>query len=108
MTHLCEAGRLDDKCSTSEVWRELGAAYLLSGRLEEARSVLSKYLERRPYDPEGQFWYGTTLLKLGLPDAARLAFKEAVEAASTMPCNRRRHVSTWGSQAARELRRLGK
>jgi tetratricopeptide (TPR) repeat protein len=107
LAHLSKAARLDDRCSTSEVWRELGATYLLSDRPDDARKALSKYLERRPYDPEGQFWYGKTLLKLGSPDAARQAFTEAVEAARTMPCNRRHQVSTWGSQAAKELRRLG-
>src|SRR5215813_5522217 len=97
---LREAARHDDKCSNSEVWRELGAAYLLSDRFEEAMDVLSKYLDRRPYDPEGQVWYGRTLLKLGLAASAQQAFREAVEAAGTMPCNRRRQVSTWGTQAA--------
>ena len=105
--HLEAAAKADDKCSTSEVWREMGVAHLLSGRFHEARAALEKYLERRPYDPEGQCWYGRVLTRLNLPEQARQAFRDAMEAVRTMPKGRKRQVSTWGSQAGKELRALG-
>jgi tetratricopeptide (TPR) repeat protein len=106
MDHLRTAAHCDDKCSLSEVWREMGVVNLLSQRFNQAREVLSKYLDRRPYDPEGLCWYGRTLLKLGLQEPARLAFTEAIESVKTMPPGRKRQVSTWGSQASKELRAM--
>ena len=106
MDHLRTAARCDDKCSSSEVWREMGAVYLLSQRFNEAREALSKYLDRRPYDPEGQYWYGRTLAKLGLVEPARQAFTQAIESVKTMPPGRKKQVSTWGTQAGKELRAL--
>ena len=105
--HLAAAAKADDKCSTNEVWREMGVAHLLAGRFGEARAVLEKYLERRPYDPEGQCWYGRVLAKLGLREEARQAFRDAIEAVRTMPKGRKRQVGTWGSQAGKDLRALG-
>jgi len=105
--HLRTAARYDDKCSMSEVWRELGVVYLLKGQFRESVEALGRFVERRPYDPEGQCWYGRALLKAGMPDPARQAFTDAVEAVRTMPDGRRRQVSTWGSQASKELRAMG-
>jgi tetratricopeptide (TPR) repeat protein len=105
--HLRTAVRYDDKCSSSEVWRELGVAFFLKGQFAESREALAKYVERRPYDPEGLCWYGRALAKLGLHDAARQAFNEAIESVRTMPDARRRQVRAWGSEATKELRALG-
>ncbi|HTB20098.1 MAG TPA: tetratricopeptide repeat protein, partial [Bryobacteraceae bacterium] len=77
---LRKAAALDDKCCSHEVWRDLGVAYFRSGRLEEARLALSKFVERRSYDPEGLYWYGKTLLGLGRLDDARQQFDECREA----------------------------
>jgi tetratricopeptide (TPR) repeat protein len=106
MDHLAAAARCDDKCSSSEVWREMGVVNLLNQRFIQAREALSKYLDRRPYDPEGQYWYGRVLVKLGLQGLARQAFTEAIEAVRTMPRGRKKQVSTWGTQASKELRAL--
>jgi tetratricopeptide (TPR) repeat protein len=104
--HLRTAAGFDDKCSLSEVWRETGVVHFLKGQFAESRDALAKYLERRPYDPEGLCWHGRALAKLGLRDEARQAFNEAIEAVRTMPDGRRRQVSTWGAQASKELREL--
>ena len=65
IAHLKTAAAFDDKLAQSEVWRELGAAYLAASRTEEAAAVLAKFTERRPYDPEGLYWYGKALADLG-------------------------------------------
>ncbi len=101
---LNRAAALDDKCSSHEVWRDLGVAYLRSGRLEEARLALSKYVERRAYDPEGLYWYGKSLLAMGKLDDARRQFEQCREAVETMPKNRRRQLSKWRRLAVAELR----
>jgi Flp pilus assembly protein TadD len=101
---LSRAAALDDKCCSHEVWRDLGVAYFRSGRLEEARLALNKFVERRSYDPEGLYWYGKSLLALGDVDRARHQFEQCQEAVETMPSNRRRQLSKWKRMAASELR----
>jgi tetratricopeptide (TPR) repeat protein len=100
------AVRLDDKHASSEVWRELGSFHLLAGKADSALQALERYLERRPYDPEGLCWYGRVLVKLGRQDAARAAFDRAIEAVRTMPPARKRQVRSWESEARRELKKL--
>src|SRR5262249_10686048 len=107
LDHLRNAARYDDKCSSSEVWREIGVVCLLKGESRDSVEALAKYVERRPDDPEGQCWSGRGLVKLGMHEPARQAFTDAIEAVRTMPDCRKRQVSTWGSQAGKELRALG-
>jgi len=101
---LNRAAVLDDKCCSHEVWRDLGVAYIHSGRLEEARVALSKFVERRSYDPEGLYWYGKSLLGLGKLNDARQQFEQCREAVETMPANRRRQLAKWKRLAVAELR----
>ena len=97
---LSRAAALDDRCCSHEVWRDLGVAYFRSGRLEEARLALGKYVERRAYDPEGLYWYGKVLLALGQRNEARQQFEQCREAVETMQPNRRRQLAKWKTLAA--------
>jgi tetratricopeptide (TPR) repeat protein len=101
---LSSAAALDDKCCSHEVWRELGRAYLKASRLDEARAALGKYVERRPYDPEGLYYQGEALLASGRAAEAKQAFSECKAAVDTMPPQRRRQVSRWGRLASSALR----
>jgi tetratricopeptide (TPR) repeat protein len=103
---LQTAAAQDDKFSSSDVWRELGAAYLGASRIQEAEAALAKYTDRRGYDPEGLYWYGKTLIVLNRPAEAREMFARAIEAAKTMPRHRRAEVRKWGSLARGELSAL--
>jgi len=104
--HLNAAAALDDKLSLSEVWRELGAACLENGRIEDARGALAKYIDRHPYDPEGLYWYGKTFERLNQPAQAREMFERCIEAVDTMPSNRKAHVRKWAGHARSALRGL--
>jgi hypothetical protein len=88
------------------VWREIGITGLLAGDYEEARQAFEKYLSQRPYDPEGDCWYGRTMAKLGRCQEARAAFEQAIEAVHTMPAARKRQVRSWESESRRELKKL--
>lgn len=103
---LSRAAALDDKCCSHEVWRDLGVAYLRAGRVEEARDALSKFADRRPYDPEGLYWFGKALAALGRTEEARSQFEQCREAVNTMPGNRRRQLAKWKRLASAELRSL--
>lgn len=105
---LSRAAALDDKCCSHEVWRDLGVAYFRSGRLEEARGALGKYVERRAYDPEGLYWYGKSLVALGKLDDARQQFELCREAVETMQPNRRRQLAKWKRMAVAELKGIQK
>lgn len=93
----------DDKYRQSEVWREIGATYLAAGMLEEAKSALEKYHERRPFDPEGLFHLAETLTKLGNTTRAQELYKQCIEAVQTMPYYRRNEVSKWSKLAQAKL-----
>ena len=97
---------LDDKHSSSEVWRDFGAAELQLGRTEQALAALERYTQRREFDPEGLYWLGATYKKLGRIPEARDAFRRAIEAARTSPPHRRRYTAAAGRQAKAELRTL--
>jgi hypothetical protein len=107
VAYLTKAASLDDKLGQSDVWREFGAAYFQVGKLEEAAAALGKFTDRRPYDPEGLYWYGKTLAGLGRAGEAREMFERAIEAVKTMPSHRRAEVRRWGSAAKGELRKVG-
>jgi tetratricopeptide (TPR) repeat protein len=89
----------DDKHAQSEIWREIGATYLAATMFTNAKETLEKFIERRPYDPEGLYYYGKTLEQLGQRDEAREAFGRCVEAVKTMPSYRYREQRKWDKLA---------
>jgi tetratricopeptide (TPR) repeat protein len=114
-----EQGRIDDalkeleivlqqdpKHNLSEILRELAGTYLAAGRLQEARSQLAVYIDRRPYDPEGLYYYGRALEGLGHPAEAREMYTRAVEAARTAPRYRRPFTARWSRLAQKQERKL--
>jgi tetratricopeptide (TPR) repeat protein len=98
--------RQDEKHSLSEIHRELGAAYLEAGRLADARRELEIYTDRRAYDPEGLYYHGQALERLGDPAAAREMYARAVEAARTAPRFRRPFTAQWSRLAQKQARKL--
>ncbi len=93
----------DDKHSHSEIWREIGATYLGASMFAEAKDALAKFIDRRPYDPEGLYYYGKTLEQLEQRDEAREVFARCVEAVKTMPSYRYREQRKWDKLARDRL-----
>jgi Tfp pilus assembly protein PilF len=106
MKALRTAASLDEKLSSSEVWRDLGAVAVLADHPEEAQPALAKYVQRRPYDPEGLYWYGKVLKRLGQPAAAKEALEQSLEAVQTAPPHQRGRLRKWASEARAELKSL--
>jgi len=96
----------DPKHNLSEILRELGGVYLAAGRLQDARTQLAVYTDRRPYDPEGLYYYGQALEGLGHPAEAREMYTRAVEAARTAPRYRRPFTARWSRLAQKAERKL--
>jgi tetratricopeptide (TPR) repeat protein len=105
--HFEQVVARDDAHARSEVWREIGSTYLESGSTDHARWALSKYVERRPHDPEGLLRYGEVLLAAGNPAGAAEQFRACVEAVDTMPAYRRREVARWKRAARQKLSGAG-
>ncbi len=96
----------DEKHSFSETLRELGGIYVAARQYADARNELAIYTERRPYDPEGLYYYGQALEGLGETAAARDAYARAVEADRTAPRYRRRYTARWSRLAQKQLGKL--
>ncbi|HEX6718184.1 MAG TPA: tetratricopeptide repeat protein [Pyrinomonadaceae bacterium] len=94
----------DDKHAQNEIWREIGATYLAASMFAEAKDALEKFIDRRPYDPEGLYYYGKTLEQLEQRDEAREMFARCVEAVKTMPSYRYREQRKWDKLAKEKLR----
>ncbi len=97
---------LDEKHSQSEVLRELGAVYLTARQYQDARNELGVYIERRPYDTEGLFYYGQALEGLGETAHAREMYLRAIESDRTAPQYRRRYTARWSRLAQKQLKKL--
>jgi tetratricopeptide (TPR) repeat protein len=104
LKHLETALAQDEKHSLGEVHREIAAVYLALGRLEDARRELAIYTDRRPYDPEGLYYYGEALERSGEGAQAQEMYARAVEAARTAPRYRRRFTGKWSRLAQKRLR----
>jgi tetratricopeptide (TPR) repeat protein len=96
----------DERHSFSETLRELGGIYVAARQFGDARHELEIYTERRPYDPEGLYYYGQSLEGLGERAAARDAYARAVEADHTAPRYRRRYTARWSRLAQKQLGKL--
>jgi len=94
----------DSKHSSNEIHRELGSVYLALGRVAEAERELALYTDRREYDPEGLYYFGQALERLGRTAEARDAYGRAVEAARTAPRYRRHIVDRWSRLAQKAMR----
>ena len=95
----------DEKHSHSEIWREIGATYLAASMFSEAKDALEKFIDRRPYDPEGLYYCGKTLEQLEQRDEAREVFARCIEAVKTMPSYRYREQRKWDKLAREQLKK---
>ena len=106
LTHFQAVIDLDEKHSQSEILRELGAVYVTAHQYQDARNELAVYIERRPYDVEGLFYYGRALEGLGETAQAREMYTRAIESDRTAPQYRRRYTARWSRLAQKQLGKL--
>jgi tetratricopeptide (TPR) repeat protein len=106
LAHFQTVVHQDERHSSSEVLRELGGIYVGARQFADARTELEIYTGRRPYDPEGLYYYGQSLEGLGQSTAARDAYAGAVEADRTAPRYRRRYTARWSRLAQKQLGKL--
>ncbi len=93
----------DEKHAQNEILRELGALYLAAKQYGDARTELERFLERRPYDAEGLYYYGQSLEGLGLAAEAKAAYTRAVEAVDLAPRYVQQRAGKWGRLARAQI-----
>jgi len=108
LAHFATVLKQDEKHNLSEILRETGAAHLAANRYEDARKELEAYLDRRPYDSEGLYYYGQTLEQLAELAGAREAYTRAIEAARSAPQYLWRYTAKWRRLAQKQVHRLGR
>jgi tetratricopeptide (TPR) repeat protein len=96
----------DEKHNSNEILRELGVLYVAARQYQDAVAKLETYIERRPYDPEGLYYYGFALEQNGDVNRAREMYERAIEASRTTPAFGRRYTAQWSRRAQKQLRRL--
>jgi tetratricopeptide (TPR) repeat protein len=106
LAHFQTVAEIDKQHAQNEIWREIGEAYVAAGRYPDARPPLEHYVQKRPFDPEGLYLLGLTLLKTGETAMAREMFERCVEAERTNPYSHRTHLRKWRRQAEKQLRSL--
>jgi tetratricopeptide (TPR) repeat protein len=105
INHFNSVVTQDEKHSLSEIWREIGATYGAASMHEEAQTALERYIERRPYDPEGLYHLGATYKNLGRAEKAEEMFERCIDAVKTLPHYRSRIQSRkWRKLAEEALR----
>ncbi|HEX8140646.1 MAG TPA: tetratricopeptide repeat protein [Pyrinomonadaceae bacterium] len=96
----------DERHAHSEIWREIGATYVAAAMHAEAREALERYIERRPFDPEGLYYLGRSLKELGHTPESQEMFQRCIEAVKTMPYYRRSQLRKWRKLAEGQLSSL--
>lgn len=106
LDRFCTAAEIDERHASNEVWRDMGVACFHLGRESDAIAALTRYAERREYDPEGLYWLGKALAASGSREEASRQFRASIEAAETAPSHRRRAVRAWIGRSRAELKAL--
>jgi tetratricopeptide (TPR) repeat protein len=106
LAHFQKVMDQDDKHNQSEILREVGATYLAARQWDHARTYLTEYIDRWPYDPEGLFYLGQALEGLGKTAEARAMYERAIEAVRTAPRYRSRVIAKWSRLAQKQIRKL--
>lgn len=102
--HFDAVVRHNQDHSQSEVWREIGCAYLQAKQFEDAKTAFERFLERRGSDAEGRYRYGLTLDQLGHPDLAANEMQAVIDSVRTAPSYKYRSEKQWMNEAQSFLR----
>ena len=99
ISHFDSVVRLNTAHSQSEVWREIGRAYLQAGQLDDAASALEQFLGRRSSDAEGRYHYGLVLHRLGRRQEAAAEMNGVIESVRMSPPYKYRLEKHWMREA---------
>jgi hypothetical protein len=95
----------DEQHCHHEIWREIGLTYLSASMYQEANDALEQFVQNRPYDPEGLYYYGQAREHLSDSQKASEMFQRCIEAVKTMPQYRQGSLRKWRKLAQEKLSR---
>jgi tetratricopeptide (TPR) repeat protein len=104
VSHFSEVVARDEAHAQHEVWREVGATYLAAGQFADADDALTRFLDKRPSDPEALYLMGRAQFGLGNLREARVWMERCVEAVRTAPAYKYRSDKRWLVEAQQFLR----
>jgi len=97
--HFDAVVRQNSSHSQNEVWREIGRAYLQAGQFEDAADALKQFLDKRPSNAEGRYYYGVALNRLGREKEALVEMNVVIESVRTSPPYKYRMEKSWMREA---------
>jgi hypothetical protein len=103
LDHFATVVEQDDTHALNEIWREIAATYLAANMFSEARKAIETFLERRPFDAEGLYYFGKCIKAESGREKAREVFERAMESVKVSPEYRRRYIQRWGELAEKEI-----
>jgi len=104
ISHFDAVVERDSDHSQSEIWREIGRAYLQAAQHDDALASFERFLEKRHSDAEGLYLYGVTLDHMGREQEAAEQMRACVEAVRTAPAYKYRSEKRWMNEAQAFLR----
>jgi tetratricopeptide (TPR) repeat protein len=99
ISHFEQVVSRDPEHAQQEVWREVGATYVAAGQFADAMTVLERFLERRPSDPETLYLMGRAHAGLGHRREATSSMQACIEAVKTAPAYKYRADKRWLNEA---------
>lgn len=80
-----ETYRLNPGYALGDIFREVGKAYLHTGKIEKGVEFLRFFLKTRGSDPEGRYWLAVSLQKLGRAEEMRSELRTILDQARSNP-----------------------
>ncbi len=100
-----ETYRADPEFAQGDIFREVGKAYLHTGKTEKAIEFLQFFLGTRGSDPEGRFWLAMAFKDAGKPDDMRAQLNTILDQARSQPRFFRKGNREWVHRSRMMLRR---
>jgi tetratricopeptide (TPR) repeat protein len=102
--HFEQVVQRDQSHAQQEIWREIGSTYIAAGQFGDARSVLEKFLDHRPNDPEALYLIGRAHAGLGDSQEAASSMQACIDAVKTAPAYKYRVEKRWLNEAQQFLK----
>jgi len=99
-----ETYRLNPEYGLGDIFREVGKAYMHTGRVEKGIEFLKYFLAKRGSDPEGRYWLAVAFQKMDDAEQMRIQLNMIVEQARSNPRFFRKENREWIYRARNMIR----
>ncbi len=99
-----ETYRINPEYRLGDIFREVGKAYLHTGRAEKAIEFLKFFLTKRGSDPEGRYWLAMAAKETGDAGQMRVQLQSILDQARSSPRFFRKENREWIYRARNRIR----